>query len=202
MTDQLLQLPSSQYLCLQGQHQAHDGQFTEQVPDVECATLSIAGQLNLVFDVQSEKAELFYEDLIMAIVFCYQQGIRVLLNIDTGSPKLICCVHEGYRVQDHSIVSVQLRFGFPYCQSNTHFRRRHLNTLVEQLLYQQKVWNRFEISPRGNWGEIIQDLDTNTSIYQPMNLTHIYGYTDQEAIDTGIGPELALNELGLPTYNS
>ncbi len=139
MTDQLSQLPLSRYLCLPGQHQAHDEQFPGQVYNAECATLSVTGQLNLVFDVQSEKAELFYEDLIMAIVFCYQQGIRVLLNIDTGSPKLICGVHEGYRAQDQSLVSVQLRFGFPYCQLNTDFRRRHLNTLVEQLLYQQKV---------------------------------------------------------------
>ena len=35
-----------------------------------------------------------------------------------------------------------------------------------------------------------------------MNLTHIYGYIEKEAIDTGIGPELALDELGLPTYKS
>ena len=201
MTDQLSRLPLSQHLCLPGQHQAHDDESPEQLYNADCVTSQVTGQLNPVFDVESgefEKAELFYEDLIIATVFCYQQAIRVLLNIDTESPKLICVVHEGYRVQDQGIVSAQLRLGFPYCRLNTDFRRQHLNTLVEQLLYQQKVWNRFEISPRGNWGDIIQHLETHTSIYQPMNLTHIYGYIDQEAVDTGIGTELALDELGLP----
>lgn len=175
--------------------------------------LPVIGHFNLKFhlgDESPEQAGLFGEDLLMAITACYQQAICHLLEIHIGLSELICCVQEGRPVRSGETTLIQISFQFPYCQVDIGFQRTVLRPLVEQLLRQRKVVDRFETQPIGDWREIIIDLDTAVPLYRstmdpntlPMTLSHIYQYVDVNQIDNDIHPEIELEIAFNPMNHS
>jgi phage/plasmid-associated DNA primase len=176
-------------------------------------TLPVMGHFNLRFHLRGsnvEEANLFGEDLLMAIASCYQEAIRQLLDLSSKMSELICCVQEGHQTCSGETTSIQVNFHFPYCQVNIGFQRQVLRPLVEQLLRQRKIVDRFETQPIGDWKEIIQELGSAVPLYRsiseanssPMTLSHVYQYIEESNIDNGIGPELKLEDVFTPGNHS
>jgi phage/plasmid-associated DNA primase len=129
--------------------------------------------------------ELYDEDLIRAVVYCYQQALIETLQLSDDKYELICVIlqSERARFQD-GLVRVDLRFQFPYCKVHVSTQSRVIQPKVIQLLQRYKVLARFRWIPTTDWEGIIDPMGPQEPVVmyksirpgQPkLVLTSIYG---------------------------
>ena len=159
-----------------------------------------------------ENFKRFEEDFILAVVYCYQQAIMEICQIDDDETylQLRCCVlstDEVIRTNSECICTFALQF--PYCKTETILQTVAIRPRVIQLLRAGNVFSRLPQQPMNDWGDILDPMvtnepwplyrsTTNPSMFE-LGLTNIYEKIDQIHIENGEGPELDISEAYDPT---
>lgn len=167
------------------------------------------------FSLEDPKAELYGEDFILALVYCYQQALIESLQLSDTLTELMCVVLEAERtwLQDGFVVT-QLRLQFPYCIVEVPVQIRTIRPKAIQLLRSHDVISRFRpsVAPTQDWEVMIDPIGPQEPVLmykstaQPgrpkLILNHMYGAIKPENIETQTGPMQELPDVFSPGNHS
>jgi hypothetical protein len=179
--------------------------FTLNAPVIASYTLRFPSSLG-----DDGTNELFSEDFIRALVFCYQEAIFEKMAISDTLSELVCCVLEASVdtiVGDQLFVRIRLQF--PYCRVDLNIQKNVLRPRVIELLRLHNVISRLIQQPNNDWDEILDPKVTETAwpLYlsitntdQPkLSMSHTYSRLNLANIDDGSDRDIAIDEAFFPT---
>lgn len=162
-------------------------------------------------EVDSESFVPYQDDFLLALVYCFQQAMIELLDIDTPG-KLICCVLESRKAWMTSANAVSASTNpqvcytwalqFPFLRIEANFQKNVLRPRVIQLLRQHKVLDRLSEHPDNTqWDTVLDPLipgdpwpmygSTRTPTESKLDLTHIYPKLNPPDEEQDNEPELS-----------
>lgn len=156
---------------------------------------------------------LYQDDFILSMVYCYQEAILELLNISDSRIELICVVLEAEKnwMQDNHVFT-SLRLQFPYCRTETHFQIRQLRSRVIELLRTNNVVKLLQGQPVNDWEAIIDPIapqepilmykSTPTIDRPKMILNHMFGPVTKEHIEEKTGEMIELGQVFTPSNHT
>lgn len=175
-------------------------------------TIPIRASFNLRFDRHESDAipELFTEEFLIHVAYCYQSTIAKLLKISPKYSELYCFVQESKPVVKNDNIICQLIFHFPFCQTSVSWQQRVFRPEVEQLLRRENLMSKLTYQPIGDWKEIIEPIGNVIPLYRSVDdnskkhpsLTHIYPYISPDAVLDGKVEEVKLENVFTPTNHS
>lgn len=165
------------------------------------------------FNIPEESRDdpsLYGEDFILAIANVVQTMMSEKLELSPTMSELICFVLESKPWDHGENTFVRMRFHFPYAQVDNGYQRKTLKPRLISLLRQQKVINRMETHPVGDWDVILEDTKDIVGLYRskdevnqaPMSLTHIYNFVEEDHVASGKSTEVMLADVFIPVHHS
>lgn len=175
-------------------------------------TLPIRAVFNLKFDRHETDTipDLFTEEFLIHVAYCYQRTIAKLLNVSPKCSELYCFVQESKPAIKGDNIICQLIFHFPFCQTSVSWQQRVFRPEVEQLLRKENLISRLMFQPIGDWKEIIEPIGNIVPLYRSVDdnskkhplLSHIYSAISSEAVLEGKVEEVKLEDVFNPTNHS
>lgn len=157
--------------------------------------------------------ELYGEDFLLALVYCYQQAMLELLQISDSQVELLCVILESERnwiVDDN--ITTQFRLQFPYCKTDVTVQLRSLRPRVIQLLRTNNVRGRLPQEPVNDWESIIDPIGPQEPLPMYKSSPHpdrpklilnrMYGPVLKEHIEANMGPMIELSQVFSPTNHT
>ena len=135
---------------------------------------------------------MYDQDFILSIVYCYQQIIKDTLKISDVGTELICCVLKAETVMEDNLIVCRIRLQFPYCKTIAQIQNRLIRPRVLHMFREINVIARLRSQPFNDWDDIVDPLTVETPIVMygsssGMNvpkfvLEHIFPQVLQEEI--------------------
>lgn len=159
------------------------------------------------------QVDIYNEDFILSLVYCWQQAIIELIQIHENNVELICAVMESEKtwIADETVVT-QIRLQFPYCKTDVTLQNRGIRERAIQLLRQNNVVALMKSTPINDWNvnldlvsatePVIMYKSTAVPDRPKLIMNRLYGHVTREHIDIGTGPMLELSQVFTPANHS
>lgn len=108
--------------------------------------------------------DMYDQDFILSIVYCYQQIIKDTLKISDAGTELICCVLKAETVMEDNLIVCRIRLHFPYCKTVAQIQNRLIRPLALQMFRTTNVISRLRSQPTNDWDDIVDPLTVETPI--------------------------------------
>ena len=108
--------------------------------------------------------DMYDQDFILSIVFCYQQIIKDTLKISDAGTELICCVLKAETVVEDNLIVCRIRLHFPYCKTLAQIQNRLVRPRVLHMFREINVISRLRSQPTNDWDDIVDPLTVETPI--------------------------------------
>ena len=156
-------------------------------------------------NLQNGSEEMYDDDFLLAIVYCYQQIIKETMKVCDSEVELICCVMKAETTVEDNLIVCRIRLQFPYCKLVAQLQNRIIRPLVLKMFRATNVIARLSSQPVNDWDDIVDPLSVEKPIVMygsssSMNipkyvLEYIFPKLSSEEIDKGITGELRVMNL-------
>lgn len=197
----------------------YEGKGNYGLAERSCDTMPLIVDCSLTFHADPQQtpgrahADLYNEDFILAMVYCYQQAIIELLQIRDGKTDLICVVMESEKQwMTDDLLITQIRLQFPYCKTEVSYQTRVIRERAIQLLRQNNVIGRTRSTPIHDWSQNIDPIGTAEPVLMykstavpdrpKLIVNRLYAHVTKEHIDAGTGPMLELATVFTPANHT
>lgn len=160
-----------------------------------------------------ENFEMFDDDFILGIVYCYQQSIMEILEISDKGTELLCCVLKAdvnSYIDNHVLVHFSLHF--PYCKTESVVQTRAIRPRVIQYLRSSNVVSKLPTQPVNDWETILDPLSIADAVplYRSVKnpdtpellLYKIYGGIENNDVGYKCTKEYDLSDVFDPSCHS
>ena len=167
--------------------------------------MPIIVDLTLKFSALKDSSEEMYDqDFILSIVYCYQQVIKETMKISESQIELICCVLKADAIMEDNVKVYRIRLQFPYCKTLGQVQNRVIRPIVIKMVRNINVFARLESQPLNDWEDIIDPLSVEKPILMygssqtpttpKLVLEHIFHHLKKEDIDEMKVPVMETND--------
>lgn len=123
--------------------------------------MPIVADFNLKFHPLEDNIDfedLYDEEFILSIVYCYQQIIKETLNISQRGIEFLCCVLKSKPYMENDLIVCKIRLQFPYCKTISKFQNSLMRPLILQMFRTRNVIGKLPSQPVNDWEEILDPL--------------------------------------------